>query len=122
MPDTLIQPLFDMAARPRLTFSVVVPVFNEEVVVRAFHGRLSAVMDRLGHWEAVYVNDGSRDGTLTILEDLRRTDPRLAIISLSRNIGKEIATTAGLDHARGDAVIVIDADLQDPPELIPELV
>jgi glycosyltransferase involved in cell wall biosynthesis len=80
------------------------------------------VMDRLGEWEAVYVNDGSQDGTLALMQALRRTDPRLAIVNLSRNFGKEIATTAGLDHARGDAVIVIDADLQDPPEVIPDLV
>ncbi|MBV8095561.1 MAG: glycosyltransferase family 2 protein [Acetobacteraceae bacterium] len=122
MLDTLTQPIFAPTVSPAPTFSVVVPVFNEEPVIRAFHERLSAVMERLGDWEAVYVNDGSRDATLAILQALRRGDPRFAIVNLSRNFGKEIATTAGLDHARGDAVIVIDADLQDPPELIPELV
>jgi glycosyltransferase involved in cell wall biosynthesis len=103
-------------------FSVVVPMFDEADGVDALHRRLSAVMDTLGGWEAVYVNDGSRDATLTRLEALRATDRRVAIVNLSRNFGKEIATTAGLDHARGAAVIVIDADLQDPPEVIPELV
>ena len=73
-------------------------------------------------WEAIYVNDGSRDATLRIVETLRQADRHIAMVNLSRNFGKEIATTAGLDHARGDAVIVIDADLQDPPEVIPDLV
>ena len=102
--------------------SVVVPVFNEEGGLAMFHHRLAAVMDRLGAWEVVYVNDGSTDASLYLLAALRRGDPRVAVLSLSRNFGKEIATTAGLDHARGDAVIVIDADLQDPPEIIPDLV
>ena len=70
-------------------------------------------------WEAIYINDGSRDASLQIVEMLRHADSHIAVVNLSRNFGKEIATTAGLDHARGDAVIVIDADLQDPPEVIP---
>jgi glycosyltransferase involved in cell wall biosynthesis len=73
-------------------------------------------------WEAIYINDGSRDASLQIVEMLRHADSHIAVVNLSRNFGKEIATTAGLDHARGDAVIVIDADLQDPPEVIPRLV
>ncbi len=103
-------------------FSVVVPVFNEADCIEEFHRRLAAVMGRLGAWEVVYVNDGSRDATLSLLEALRRRSPHVALVNLSRNFGKEIATTAGLDHARGEAVIVIDADLQDPPEVIPDLV
>jgi glycosyltransferase involved in cell wall biosynthesis len=103
-------------------FSIVVPMFNEAAMVREFHRRLAAVMDTLGGWEAIYVNDGSRDTTRPELEALRQRDPRACIVNLSRNFGKEIATTAGLDHARGAAVIVIDADLQDPPEVIPDLV
>jgi glycosyltransferase involved in cell wall biosynthesis len=115
-------PVFSVPVFSVPVFSVVVPVFDEEAGLLAFHARLVPVMDRLGEWEAVYVNDGSQDGTLALMQALRRTDPRLAIVNLSRNFGKEIATTAGLDHARGDAVIVIDADLQDPPEVIPDLV
>jgi glycosyltransferase involved in cell wall biosynthesis len=103
--------------------SVVVPAYNEAEVLPAFHGRLAAVLGRLGlAAEIVYVNDGSTDATLKIMESLRAADPRVAILDLSRNFGKEIALSAGLDHAKGGAVVVIDADLQDPPELIPELV
>jgi glycosyltransferase involved in cell wall biosynthesis len=81
------------------------------------------VLAKLGmDWEIVYVNDGSRDGTLDVLHKLEAHDPHVAIVDLSRNFGKEIALTAGLDYSRGDAVVVIDADLQDPPELIPELI
>ncbi|TLU74695.1 glycosyltransferase family 2 protein [Lichenicoccus roseus] len=104
-------------------FSVVVPCYNEELGIDEFHRRISLVMDGLGRsWEVVYVNDGSADGTLIRLEALRSADPAVGLVNLSRNFGKEIALTAGLDHARGEAIIVIDADLQDPPEVIPELV
>ncbi|HET6184279.1 MAG TPA: glycosyltransferase family 2 protein [Acetobacteraceae bacterium] len=104
-------------------FSVVAPAFNEEANLLAFHRRLARTMDGLGEcWELVLVNDGSTDATLGVMQGLRARDPRIAVVNLSRNFGKEIATTAGLDHARGEAVIVIDVDLQDPPELIPELV
>ncbi|HEY5302110.1 MAG TPA: glycosyltransferase family 2 protein [Acetobacteraceae bacterium] len=110
-------------ASARIAISVVVPVFDEADGIAAFHDRLAAVMPTLGaRWEVIYVNDGSRDATLAILERLRGADRRIGLVNLSRNFGKEIATTAGLDHASGDAVIVIDADLQDPPEVIPELV
>lgn len=103
--------------------SVVVPVFNEQEVLPELHRRLVEVLKALPlAYDIIYVNDGSRDGTLEIMHTLRETDPCVAILDLSRNFGKEIAMTAGLDHARGDAVVVIDADLQDPPELIPELV
>ncbi len=105
------------------TFSVVVPVYNEGEGLLEFHGRLSRVMGALGEpWEVVYVNDGSRDDSLSVLEGLHSDDPACALVNLSRNFGKEIAMTAGLDHSRGAAVVIIDADLQDPPEVIPELV
>jgi len=105
------------------SLSIVVPAYNEEEVLPEFHRRLMAVLSSMScQAEVVYVNDGSTDGTLAIVKDLRTQDPRVAIVNLSRNFGKEIALTAGLDHARGDAVVVIDADLQDPPELIPRLV
>jgi glycosyltransferase involved in cell wall biosynthesis len=101
---------------------VVVPAFNESACLSAFHQRLTRTMDGLGRWEVIYVDDGSTDATPALLQGLRQIDSRVAIIRLSRNFGKEIATTAGLDHAGGEAVIVIDADLQDPPEVIPALV
>jgi len=108
-------------AAPRL-LSLVIPLYNEQAVIGAFHARLAAVLDGLASpAEIVYVNDGSTDRSLSLLLDLRQGDPRIAIVDLSRNFGKELALTAGLDHAQGDAVVIIDADLQDPPELIPEL-
>jgi glycosyltransferase involved in cell wall biosynthesis len=104
--------------------SVVVPVFNEEAVIPIFQARLALVMATLGMpWEAVYVDDGSQDQSLAVLETLRSRHPEIGVVSLSRNFGKEAAMTAGLDHARASgAIIVIDVDLQDPPEVIPELV
>ncbi|MBE9540265.1 MAG: glycosyltransferase family 2 protein [Proteobacteria bacterium] len=101
--------------------SVVVPAYNEFSVLGEFHRRLSDVMSATGMgYEIIYVDDGSTDDTVTLLNRLREEDPALAIIELSRNFGKEVALSAGLDHANGDAVIIIDADLQDPPELIDE--
>jgi glycosyltransferase involved in cell wall biosynthesis len=106
-----------------VTFSVVVPTYNEQDSLAEFHARLSAVLNATGDpWEVVYVNDGSRDATAALLGALHAADPHVALVSLSRNFGKEAATTAGLDHAGGSAVIVIDADLQDPPEVIPQLI
>jgi len=104
-----------------LTLSVVVPAYNEEEVLSEFHRRLCDVLDKLSiSSEILYINDGSNDKTLEVLNTLQ--DSRVAIIDLSRNFGKEIAMTAGLDHAKGEAVVVIDADLQDPPELIPKFI
>lgn len=121
-PGPAPAPIRPAEARPVL--SVVVPAYNEQEVLPTFHARLAPVMEAIGlPWEVVYVNDGSRDRTLTIMEGLKAADPRVALVNLSRNFGKEIALTAGLDHAAAtDAVIVIDADLQDPPEVIPDLV
>jgi len=102
---------------------VVVPAYNEGAGLREFHARLAAVLDRLDVAGAVlYVDDGSRDDTWAVLCALRDADPRVATLRLSRNFGKELALTAGLDAADADAVIVIDADLQDPPETIPVFV
>jgi polyisoprenyl-phosphate glycosyltransferase len=107
----------------RPVFSVVVPMFNESETIGHMHRRLAAAMATLdAPWEVIYVNDGSRDTTLREVETLQNADSHVALVNLSRNFGKEIATTAGLDHAHGEAVIVIDADLQDPPEVIPQLV
>jgi polyisoprenyl-phosphate glycosyltransferase len=102
--------------------SVVVPAYNEAAGLSRFHHCLAHALAGVENWEVVYVNDGSTDTTLSVIETLRNTDLRVAVVSLSRNFGKEIAVTAGLDHAAGDAVVVIDGDLQDPPELIPELI
>ena len=102
--------------------SVIVPAYNEASVLEAFHQRAAAVFDRLDgyRWELVFINDGSRDATQSVIDGLCARDQRVGSVQLSRNFGKEIAMTAGLDHARGDAVVVIDADLQDPPELMEE--
>ena len=102
--------------------SVIVPVYNEEEVLPIFHSRLLAALAGIkGGWEVVYVNDGSKDGTLRILKELQLAGPGVGFASLSRNFGKEAAMSAGLKLARGHAVILIDADLQDPPELIPQM-
>lgn len=109
-------------ARPAL-LSVVCPAYNEEEGLAAFHRAVRKAMDGAGQpFEVVFVNDGSTDGTLALMKALRARHPNTAIVDLSRNFGKEIALTAGLDAARGDAVVVIDADLQDPPDLIPDMI
>ena len=103
--------------------TVVVPAYNEGEGLRAFHARLAPVLDQIDLVsEVLYVDDGSLDDTWVVMESLRAADPRVATLKLSRNFGKELAMTAGLDHVDADAAIVIDADLQDPPELIPEFV
>ncbi len=102
--------------------SVIVPVFNEAPVIRDFHRRLLAALDALPvASEVVYVNDGSSDGSMDLLRGFASADARVVVLDFSRNFGKEIAMTAGLDHAAGDAAVVIDSDLQDPPELIGEM-
>ncbi|MBB6245246.1 glycosyltransferase family 2 protein [Rhodanobacter sp. A1T4] len=106
---------------PQLT--VVVPAYNESDVLMVFHRRLSKVLDSLSlDCDVLYVDDGSKDDTWSIIEKLVADDPRTGAIKLSRNFGKEAAMTAGLDHVTADAAVVIDSDLQDPPELIPVLV
>ena len=103
--------------------SIVVPAYNEQDVLEEFHARLVAVLEPLDvELDILYVDDGSSDETPRILARLRARDKRVGIIALSRNFGKEAALTAGINHARGEAVVVIDADLQDPPELIPEFI
>lgn len=103
--------------------AVVVPAYNESQGLREFQRRLGLVFDALDlDCSVLYVDDGSRDDTWDVMESLRTADPRVATLKLSRNFGKELALTAGLDHVDADAVVVIDADLQDQPELIPEFV
>lgn len=107
----------------RQLISIVVPAFNEEAVLPDFHQAITRVLsEQPFDFEIVYVNDGSSDNTLSIIKELRQSNKQVTLINLSRNFGKEIALTAGLQKATGDAVVVIDADLQDPPELIPELI
>jgi glycosyltransferase involved in cell wall biosynthesis len=97
----------------------VVPCFNEAEVLALFHRRLVAALASIdADWSILYVDDGSQDATRSLIESLAASDPRVGLIALARNFGKEAAMTAGLDHAEADAVVVIDADLQDPPELI----
>lgn len=103
--------------------SIVCPAFNEEETILEFHRRTRKAMAAAGQpFEVVFVNDGSTDDTLELMRDLRARHPNTTIVDLSRNFGKEIALTAGLDAAAGDAIVVIDADLQDPPELISLLI
>ena len=103
--------------------SIIIPAYNEEEVLGEFYRRLIGVLSKIDlPYELVFVNDGSRDSTLQLLEGLSQQNESVVIIDLSRNFGKEIAVSAGIDFCRGDAVVIIDADLQDPPELIPELV
>ena len=103
--------------------SVVVPVFNEEGNLPELHRRLAAVLPAVvDSWEIVFVDDGSRDRSWQLIRDLAAADPHVRGVRFSRNFGHQMAFAAGLDHARGDAVVIMDADLQDPPELIPELV
>jgi len=103
---------------------VAVPLYNEAQVVPELVARLAAVLDRLegGPHEMLFVDDGSSDGTLDALREAQGRDARVVIVSLSRNFGHQAAITAALDHARGDAVVVMDGDLQDRPEAIPDLV
>ena len=110
-----------MTEKPR--YSIVAPCFNEEGGLRELYRRIVEVMDSLGEpWELVLVNDGSRDRTGEIMRELHAADPRVKIVDFARNFGHQIAVTAGLDHARGDAVVIIDADLQDPPHVILDMI
>lgn len=103
--------------------SVVAPAFNEEESLVLFHQRVTAVLQKIGcRYEIILVNDGSTDGTLSIMESLAEVDAHLSYVNLTRNFGKEIALTAGLDIAIGDVVVILDSDLQDPPELIPDMI
>lgn len=104
-------------------YSIVVPAYNEEANLVALYERLKTVMDAYQEsWEVIFVNDGSRDRTLAILKEMASADTRVKYLDLSRNFGHQPALTAGLEHASGLAVISMDCDLQDPPELIPQLI
>lgn len=107
--------------RPKYSF--IIPVYNEEDTLLEMYRRVSVVMNRMdGPVELILVNDGSSDRSLSLLREIHERDPRVCYISLARNFGHQIAVTAGLNYVRGQAIVVMDADLQDPPELIPDLV
>lgn len=106
------------------TISILIPAYNEEEVLGHLYKRLQELAENVAEYEFefLFVNDGSRDKTLEILRELAQKDYRIAYVNLSRNFGKETAMIAGLDHVTGDATVIIDADLQDPPELIPQMI
>jgi polyisoprenyl-phosphate glycosyltransferase len=105
------------------TFSIVAPVFNELETLPVFYQRIVEVMEEVGDsFELVLVDDGSRDGSYEVMRELHERDPRVRCVEFSRNFGHQIAISAGLDHARGRCVIIIDSDLQDPPEVIPKMI
>src|SRR5205809_7551414 len=108
--------------RPLIT--IVVPVFNERDNLRRFHQEVTEVMIALAayDWEFIFVDDGSRDGSFSVIEELRLIDPRVLGIRFPRNFGSHVAIAAGIDHCHGDAAVIMAADLQDPPALIREFV
>ncbi len=113
-----------MTTQPHIVLSIVVPVYNESPGLLTFHKLLQAAVEQLypNNYEIIYCDDGSRDGTADIVKNLVKSNPRISLVTLSRNFGKEIATTAGIHHARGQAIITIDADGQHPVELIAQFV
>ena len=105
------------------TISIVIPCYNEEEVVDICHEEVTKVIDTLPYnFEVIYINDGSTDKTFDKLLDIQKSDRRVVVLNLSRNFGKEAAMTAGIDNCIGDALIILDADLQDPPSLIPDMI
>jgi glycosyltransferase involved in cell wall biosynthesis len=106
------------------TISILIPAYNEELVLDKLFTRLANLANDTKDYdfEFLFVNDGSKDKTLEMIKEYAEADPRVSYINLSRNFGKEIGMIAGLDHVTGDATVIIDADLQDPPELIPEMI
>ena len=104
--------------------TIIIPAYNEEETLEKLYDRLSKVLNEITNYEfeMLFINDGSKDKTKEILKELREKDNRVSYVNFSRNFGKETAMMAGMDYAKGDAVVFIDADLQDPPELIPELI
>jgi len=107
----------------KIRYSIVAPCYNEEGNLPELHRRMAEVMDQTGEpWELVLINDGSADRTAELMQELHQADPRVHYLDFARNFGHQIAVTAGVDYAQGEAVIIIDADLQDPPELILQMI
>ena len=113
-----------MEEKQKKMITILVPAYNEEEVLQMLYTRLKKLMDDIVNYdfEILFINDGSKDNTLGVIQELRKKDNRVCYLNLSRNFGKETAMIAGLDYCRGDAVVIIDADLQDPPELIQEMI
>ena len=112
-----------MQTIPQPTISIIAPCFNEAATLPEFYRRVLEAMQKLEEtWELVLVDDGSQDGTAAILRELAHQDPHIRPVIFARNFGHQLAVTAGLDYSRGQAVVIIDSDLQDPPEVIPELI
>src|SRR5665647_105769 len=106
----------------KIVCSVIVPMYNEEEVIHETYHRLKQVMDDTGEsYELLFVNEGSKDKSASIIAELARVDGSVRLVDFSRNFGHQIAVTAGMDYARGQAIVIIDADLQDPPEVIPQM-
>ena len=106
----------------KITYSIVAPIFNEKENISELHRRVAGVLDSTGEpWELILIDDGSTDGSTDIIRELAKKDQRVRPVIFARNFGHQIAITAGWDYARGDAIVIIDADLQDPPELIIEM-
>jgi glycosyltransferase involved in cell wall biosynthesis len=125
--ETLPLPNHNAAARnrhlPPPEISIVVPAYNEIENLPVLYERLTGTLDPLGlNYELIIVNDGSRDETLAVMERLAAADPRVVAIDLARNFGHQVAISAGMDHTRGRAVVIMDADLQDPPEVLPDFI
>ena len=106
------------------TISIIIPAYNEEESLPYLMERLTKLIDGIKNYEfeILFVNDGSKDKTIDLIKEYREKDKRVSYVDFARNFGKELAMIAGLDYAKGDAVIFMDADLQDPPELIPEMI
>ncbi|GIU67362.1 glycosyltransferase family 2 protein [Candidatus Phycosocius spiralis] len=125
--DTQTTQILEPRRNAKIRLSVVVPCFNEEAVINISHARLSQVLKGMAQhdlaaYEIIYVDDGSKDSTASKLIDLSQADPAVKVVMLSRNFGHQPAVSAGIDLANGDCVVLIDADLQDPPELIADMV